>query len=44
MTSPTKNLQPKIKNFFTLQTRRLAESFESLISSLVQSAEELYSW
>jgi len=29
---------------FSLQTQRLAESFEGLNSSLAQSAEELCSW
>jgi len=42
MTSLTKNLQPSTKNFFQVQTGRLAKSFESLNSCLVQSAEELW--
>jgi len=43
MMSPTKNLKPKTKNIFSLRTRRLAESFEGLNSSLAQSAGELWS-
>jgi len=41
-----KNLQLPTKIFFSLQTRRLAESFEGLNGSLVQSAEpeELWYW
>jgi len=39
MTSFTK--KPKTKNIFSLQTRRLAEIFEGLNSSLAQLAEEL---
>jgi len=35
---------PQPKNFFRVQTKRLAESFEGLNSSLVQSAEELWHW
>jgi len=42
MMSLTKNLKPKI--YFSLQTRRLAEYFESLNSSLAQLAEELCCW
>jgi len=34
MTSLTKDLKPKTKIFFSLQTRRLTESFEGLNSSL----------
>jgi len=41
MMSPTKN--PKPKNFFSLQTGRLAKSFEGLNSSLAQSTGELRS-
>jgi len=41
MTSLTKN--PKTKNYFSLQTRRSAESFEGLNSSLAQSTGELWS-
>jgi len=33
--------KPKTKNFFSLQTRRLAKSFEGLNSSLAQSTGEL---
>jgi len=36
------NTQPK--NFFQVQARRLADPFEPLNSSLVQSAEELWCW
>jgi len=32
------------KNFFRVQTRRLAKSFEGLNSSLAQSAEEPWHW
>jgi len=32
------------KNFFRVQTRRLASLFEPLNSSLAQSAEELWRW
>jgi len=39
MTSPTK----KPETFFSLQTRRLAECFEGLDSSLAQSTGELWS-
>jgi len=38
MTSLTKNPQPPTQKFFRVQTRRLAESFEGLNSSLAQSA------
>jgi len=41
MTSLTKNPNPPSKNFFQVQTRRLAESFESLNSSLPLSVPEL---
>jgi len=44
MTSLTKNPQLPTKIFFQVQTRRLADSFERLDSSLVQSAEELGRW
>jgi len=45
MMSLTKNLQPpNQKIFFRVQTRRLADPFESLNSSLAQSAEELWRW
>jgi len=40
MISLTKN--PKPKNFFSLQTRRLAESFEGLNSSLALTALEIF--
>jgi len=40
MISPTKN--PKLKIFFSLQTRRLTESFESLNSFLAQSTCKLW--
>jgi len=43
MTSLTKTLKLK-KNFFSLQTQRLAKSFEGLNSSLVQSAKEICGW
>jgi len=42
ITSPTKNLKPKTKNYFLLQTRRLAKSFKGLNSSLAQSTSELW--
>jgi len=42
MTSVTKNPQPQPKNFFQVQSRRLAYSFEPLNSSLAQLAEELW--
>jgi len=32
------------KNFFQVQTRRLADPLEPLNSSLAQSAEELWCW
>jgi len=41
MTFLTKNLKPKPKNFFSLQTPRLAESFKGLNSYLVQLTAEL---
>jgi len=44
MTPLTKNLQLPTKKIFSLQTRRLVESFEGLNSSLAQLAEELCSW
>jgi len=43
MTSLTKNPQPPTKNFFWVQTRRLAESFEPLNRSLAFSAPDLRS-
>jgi len=36
MTSLTENPQPPTKKFFFMQTRRLADPFEPLNSSLVQ--------
>jgi len=42
VTSLTKNLHLQPKNFFRVQTRRLAEHFEGLNSFLAQSAEELW--
>jgi len=44
MTSLTKNPQPPTKNFFRVQARRLANSFQGLNSSLAQSVEELWRW
>jgi len=44
MKSLTKNCNPQPKNFFSLQMRRLTKSFEGLVSSLAQSAEELWHW
>ena len=41
MTSLQKTLNPKQKNFFSISTRRLAESAEGLNSSVAQSAGEL---
>jgi len=41
--SLTKNPQPTTKNFFTLQTTRLAKSFEHLNSSLPLSEPQLHS-
>jgi len=35
---------PQPKNLFQVQSRRLAESFEGLNSSLAQSVEELWHW
>jgi len=35
---------PKQKNFFRVQSTRLADPFEPLNSSLAQSAEELERW
>jgi len=42
MTSLTKNPQPPTKKIFRVQTRRLADPFEPLNTSQVQSAEELW--
>jgi len=44
MTSVTKNPDPNQKIFFRVQSRRLADAFEPLNSSLAQSAEELGRW
>jgi len=44
MTSVTKNPHPQPKKFFRVQSTRLADPFESLNSSLAQSAEELGRW
>jgi len=44
MTSVTKNLPPQQKNFFQVQSTRLADPFELLNISLVQSVEELGRW
>jgi len=39
-----KKFATSTKNIFLVHTRRLADAFESLNSSLVQSAEELWCW
>jgi len=39
-----KNCIPQAKNFFRVQSTRLANRFEPLNSSLAQSAEELGRW
>jgi len=44
MTSLTKICNPQPKKFFQVQTRRLADAFEPLNSSIAQSAEELWHW
>jgi len=44
MTSVTKNPHPPSKIFFVVQSTGLADPFELLYSSLVQSAEELGRW
>jgi len=44
MTSLTKTPQTPTKKFFRVQTRRLANPFEPLHSSLTQSTEELWCW
>jgi len=44
MTSVTKNPHAPGKNFFRVQSTRLADPFEPLNSSLAQSAEELGRW
>jgi len=38
------SLTEKPKIFFSLQTQRLAKSFEGLKSALAQSAKELCGW
>jgi len=43
MTSLTKKRNPKTNVFFSLQARRLAESFEGFDNSLAQSTGELWS-
>jgi len=44
MTSVTKNPHPQPKNFFRVQSTRLADPFEPLNSSLAQLVEELGRW
>jgi len=44
MTSVTKNPHPLTKNFFQVQSTRLADPFEPLNSSLTQLVEELGRW
>jgi len=44
MTSVTKNPHSPTEKFFRVQSTRLADPFESLNSSLAQSAEELGRW
>jgi len=44
MTSVTKNPHPQPKNFFQVQSTRLADAFELMNSFLAQSVEELRSW
>ena len=44
MTSLTKICTPNQKNFFRVQSIRLADPFELLNSSLAQSVEELGRW
>jgi len=41
MTSLTKKLKPKYKNFFSLQTQRFAKSFMGLDNCLAHLAPEL---
>jgi len=41
MISPTKKTETQNVHFFSLQTRRHAESFDGLFSSLAQSTGEL---
>jgi len=43
-TSLTKNPQTPTQKFFRVQSTRLANPFEPLNSSLVQSSEELWHW
>jgi len=42
--SLTKKPHPQAKNFFQVQSTRLADPFEPLNSSLAQWAEELGRW
>jgi len=44
ITSLTKNPLPQTKFFFRVQSRRLADPFEPLSSSLAQTVEELGRW
>jgi len=44
MTSVTKNPHLPTKNFFRVQSTRLADPFEPLNSSVAQSGEELERW
>jgi len=39
-----KSATPNQKNFFRVQSRRLADLFEPLNSSLAQSTEDLWRW
>jgi len=42
MTSLTKNLQPQAKNFFQVQTRRLAASFETFTRYVEHTGPEKF--
>jgi len=42
MMLPTENIKPKTKLFFSISSRRFAESVDGLNSSLAQSAGELW--
>jgi len=44
ITSLTNKPHPQPKNFLLMQTRRLADPFEPLNSSLVLPAEKLWRW
>jgi len=44
MTSLTKNLNPQSKNFFPVQSTRLADPFQPLNSFPAQRAEKLGRW